>query len=1614
MAIGFARAAYVKRSEGKNACCTSAYNSRSKIKDENTGITYDFTKRGGNVYHEMILPEHVDKKYIEPAVLSNEVESKEKRKNSQLYLEYVLALPKEEEVSLEMKVELVHEFIKRKGFKEGGLGIQIDIHEPHDGEMNWHAHLLVTTRRFTMDGKELGEKARDLQPEVKFGKVQKTVDIDNNILWTDVQNDLFKSYGMDLRVDLPGEITQEHIGPVRMRSALNQAMDRNELRRIANIEAISVGADLVDRVSKNSSVFSVSDLRRAVGSQVRDHDEVNALVKDALEDKRLVPLYDEAGKFIDRYTTIEIRKEESKLLRLSEYVAAQKNPILQKGREEDIKNVISEGAKDLSAEQAGVLEHLLTAESGIRVLRGRAGTGKSHVLRKIPLIAEKFGVNVVGVAPTHKAKQELARDGYKSADTIKGMLFKLYNGMFHLPRGSIIVVDEAGMVGNDDYMELQRVAAARNCNLIKAGDERQITPVGRGGMFEVFAEKYSSDVLTDIKRQRHNWGKAVARAFSNGEVQTGLRILHSQNRIVQDKDRVSSMETLLKDWAADENNLKDKIILAVKNDDVNALNAGARQYLKAKGVLTGDEIKVLGRNYMKGDRVLISQTNKDLGLTNGDIGELKEVSEKKFVVSIPVKSMQPDSDGEYKITSKEVTFDPSDYSGFRHGYATTVFKSQAASILSVFVYHGGFAGIRNAYVALSRQIKDLKLYINAESTRSMQHLIQQLSNDPDTASSLSYLTKEDLEKKEVVPQKELEKTFFASLADRAYKFGVKKFTELTDKHIPDWKYYDFKPDIVPSAKVEKVLDSEYLEQEIALQESHAFEATQEKIDILEGAEKIFASDTNIPSRRSARTQNVGKNRVIQTPKEKFYAKADRARGNASADNKSKKSSDPHLFAKEKLSNLVEQREQWDREREHLKAEARFRAEEIARDVLGDPNTKLSNSKTLRFGDNGKIAVRISGSRMGQWYDFSSNKGGDIFGLIQDHRHCDFRGAADYVKSKLGISSSDYDKGNHLRLVENHRSSDRAAKYLKEQEKAEKESKLKLEQVNKLYARSKGVGDKSVAHRYLSEVRNITCDLSKDIKTAGIAQLIPLTSDKVSEKAENKRKYLPALLAFARDKRGNITGGQQILLDKNTGGKADIDIPKKSFGRIAGSFVDVGAINIQQSTISQTVSDQSSPITIIAEGLETALSVKQALANQSLSSNSVLGSSQINILCSLGISNIRNYHPELEEKIIIAADNDGDKNSTSKTIENAVATLIDKGAFVEIAKPEDLGDFNDILCKSGNIKSNEREIAKAFEKPIKTHTASNLSDYFASKGSSSSSKLSSQELSDLKYIQKFGLDEGKIVDAYRKSEFEGSIALEQTRKELDFAQNKAKEFDSVIKDTQELTYKLQNPDHHQKMLLADKNHFIKSILGMDDKHSKDFLVSIRNSILTRHIGENLAKLGKAKAKDPIEATRVLKQEEDLLVLLGDGLKHKDYYSDAALSSIKSASQNKKDNMMNELVKLGKFMHSDQSFVKADEMTKILKSSYNVRDAHDKLLGHYQSRFKEVMVEGIKSTINGKEFGFDGKKWSSPVKFLDHLMKNKNSSYAPHKTIAKAKEKLIDMNKNKSREIGGPEL
>ena len=210
MAIAFARARYISRSTGGSAARSAAYNARAEIGDERTGEVFYFKHRDAPEHHEVLLPEGADAKFSDASALWNAAEAAERRKDSQVAREIVMALPANAEVSNEDRIELARSFA-REHFVAKGLAVQLDIHAPHGGDLeseraNWHAHLLITTRR--IEGDHLSAtKARDLAPDIRQAGARAFVAEGEEwgALWRDHQDRYFLAHGLSARVDSGGD-----------------------------------------------------------------------------------------------------------------------------------------------------------------------------------------------------------------------------------------------------------------------------------------------------------------------------------------------------------------------------------------------------------------------------------------------------------------------------------------------------------------------------------------------------------------------------------------------------------------------------------------------------------------------------------------------------------------------------------------------------------------------------------------------------------------------------------------------------------------------------------------------------------------------------------------------------------------------------------------------------------------------------------------------------------------------------------------------------------------------------------------------------------------------------------------------------------------------------------------------------------------------------------------------------------------------------------------------------------------------------------------------------------------------------------------------------------------
>ncbi len=86
MALYHFHVTQIKRSEGRTAVASAAYRAGEKLHNLWDGETHDYTKKGGVILAEIILPEHAPKRFSDRSTLWNEVEQVEKNYNAQLAL----------------------------------------------------------------------------------------------------------------------------------------------------------------------------------------------------------------------------------------------------------------------------------------------------------------------------------------------------------------------------------------------------------------------------------------------------------------------------------------------------------------------------------------------------------------------------------------------------------------------------------------------------------------------------------------------------------------------------------------------------------------------------------------------------------------------------------------------------------------------------------------------------------------------------------------------------------------------------------------------------------------------------------------------------------------------------------------------------------------------------------------------------------------------------------------------------------------------------------------------------------------------------------------------------------------------------------------------------------------------------------------------------------------------------------------------------------------------------------------------------------------------------------------------------------------------------------------
>ncbi len=183
-------------------------------------------------------------------------------------------------------------------------------------------------------------------------------------------------------------------------------------------------------------------------------------------------------------------------------------------------------------DQAGMVRDLCQGGSGVALVVGRAGTGKTFALGVARHAWQLDGYRLLAAAPTGIATVSLEAEGFEEVATVDRLLGDLDRGQETLTGRTVLVVDEAGMAGSRKLARLLDHAQQADAKVVLVGDDRQLAAIDAGGGFRALRLRLGASELTENRRQRHAWEREALELVRSGLVDEAVAAYREHDRVV--------------------------------------------------------------------------------------------------------------------------------------------------------------------------------------------------------------------------------------------------------------------------------------------------------------------------------------------------------------------------------------------------------------------------------------------------------------------------------------------------------------------------------------------------------------------------------------------------------------------------------------------------------------------------------------------------------------------------------------------------------------------------------------------------------------------------------------------------------------------------------------------------------------------------------------------------------------------------------------------------------------------------------------------------------------------------------------------------------------------------
>jgi Ti-type conjugative transfer relaxase TraA len=427
MAIYHFSAKLISRANGSSALAAAAYRSASRLMDQRLDRHHDFSNKAGVIHSEVMLPDGAPPEFTDRATLWNAVEAAEVRKDAQLAREVEFALPRELDQS--EGIRLARAFVQAE-FVDKGMIADLNVHSDigADGEPKPHAHVMLTTR--SVDEEGFGPKVRDWNATSLLEQWRER--------WADHVNRRLAELDIDARIDHRSleaqgiDLEPQHkIGPAAARMAAQgqtseRLVEHHGIARANGEKILAHPALALDAITHSQATFTNRDLamfvhRHSDGKE--QFDQVMAAVKAAPELVRL----GRDGRGDERFTSRAMIATEQRLELAADRLEARRSHGLPATTiDRAIASAQARGLQ-LGDEQEAALRHI-TRGSGLSVVTGYAGTGKSAMLGIAREAWESAGLSVQGLALSGIAAENLESGSEIASRTIAAREHAWANG----------------------------------------------------------------------------------------------------------------------------------------------------------------------------------------------------------------------------------------------------------------------------------------------------------------------------------------------------------------------------------------------------------------------------------------------------------------------------------------------------------------------------------------------------------------------------------------------------------------------------------------------------------------------------------------------------------------------------------------------------------------------------------------------------------------------------------------------------------------------------------------------------------------------------------------------------------------------------------------------------------------------------------------------------------------------------------------------------------------------------------------------------------------------------------------------------------------------------------